>query len=90
LSKRRDKLQIYYDILSAIKNENTIYVSIKPTRLQYESNLSYSKLMSYIEELMLKGFIVNKQDKILISEKGYAFITNYSRLLDLIKNTDLI
>ncbi len=90
MSKRRDKLQIYYDILSAIKNENAIYVSIKPTRLQYESNLSYSKLMSYIEELMLKGFIVNKQDKILISEKGYAFITNYSRLLDLIKNTDLI
>jgi predicted transcriptional regulator len=90
LSKRRNKLQIYYDILSAIRNENVIDVGIKPTRLQYESNLSYNKLINYIEELMLKGFIVNKQDKILISEKGYAFLTNYSRLLDLVKDTDLI
>ncbi len=86
--QKRNRIQIYHDILSAINDENEVDVSIKPTNIQYKSNLSYNRLMSYIQELMMKGFIVNKQDKILVTDKGYEFLTNYNKLLELVKGID--
>ena len=50
---RRSKLEIYYDILNAITKESS-YGEVKPTRVQFMSNTSYDKLITYFDELEKK------------------------------------
>lgn len=84
-NRRREKLEIIYDILSAINKEDALDVRRRP-RVQMMSNLPYIRFMFYIEELLRKGFIIHKRDRILITDKGYLFLINYNNLLDLIRN----
>ena len=52
--KRRDRLEVIYDILRMIKEHNN---SIRPTPLLRFSNLSSQSFADYQEELTDKGFI---------------------------------
>jgi predicted transcriptional regulator len=60
-------MEIYNDILSAIKVELT-NGEAKP-RVQSLSNLAYDKLVRYLDELESKKMIV--QNPLQITEKGY-------------------
>jgi predicted transcriptional regulator len=70
-------LEIYNDILSAIKLES-LNGQAKPTRVQSHSNLAYDKLARYLDELENKKMIT--QDPLRISEKGYDFLQDYDRI----------
>ena len=52
-------MEIYNDILSAIKVELT-NGEAKPTRVQALSNLAYDKLVRYLDELESKKMILQK------------------------------
>ena len=54
LNKKRDRLEVIYDILKTI-NENQN--SIKPTPLLRKSNLSSQSFTEYITELIEKEFV---------------------------------
>ncbi len=90
MRSRKDRLEIYYTILSRMDSDGMIDITLKPTELQKDCNISYEKLLFYIRELMEKGFIINRIDKLIITEKGYQFISYYKRLLDLTKDTDIL
>jgi predicted transcriptional regulator len=74
-------MEIYNDILSAIKVELT-NGEAKPTRVQSLSNLAYDKLIRYLGELESKEMIV--QNPLSITEKGYDFLQDYDRIRDFI------
>jgi predicted transcriptional regulator len=74
-------MEIYNDILSAIKVELT-NGEAKPTRVQSLSNLAYDKLVRYLGELESKEMIV--QNPLSITEKGYDFLQDYDRIRDFI------
>ena len=59
-------MEIYNDILSAIKVELT-NGEAKSTRVQSLSNIAYDKLVRYIDELESKKMIM--QDRLRINEK---------------------
>ena len=86
--ERRSKLEIYYDVLSAIEHESSSIGVIKPTRLQYGSNLSYDKLTKYLKELHNKGMIV-KNGGIRIIDKGREFMSEYCGVREKIKQLGL-
>ena len=74
---KRNKLELYNDILSAIKQE--LYDGeARPTRVQSKSNLAYDKLTRYLGELEGKAMIT--QDPLLITEKGRDFLQDYDRI----------
>ncbi len=79
--KRRGKLEIINDMLKSIQNKGG---KIKPTHLLYKSNLSHSKMKEYIQELAAKGMIQEELEKdkrmILITEKGYDFLSEFERI----------
>ena len=75
LRKRRNKIQIYHDILNAINLESNNGGGAKPTRVQIFSNLSYDKLVRYFKELEMKEMLL--QDPLQITEKGRDFLQNY-------------
>jgi len=52
MSRRRSKLEIYLDVLWAIK-EGTY----KPTRVMYSANLSWKPLQKILDSLVTQGLI---------------------------------
>ncbi len=74
-------MEIYNDILSAIKEELT-NGEAKPTRVQSLSNLAYDKLIRYLGELERKEMIM--QNPLRITEKGYDFLLDYDRIRDFV------
>ena len=83
MSKKRDKLQIIYDILSAIKDKNG---KIKPTNVLYKSNLSNQMFSEYMGGLILKGFIVENKAKrgktYSLTQKGFDYLNKYQMIVD--------
>ncbi len=83
MSKKRDKLQIIYDILNVIKERNG---KIKPTNILYKSNLSNKMFSEYMNELMQKGFVIENQTKsgktYSLTQKGFDYMDKYQMIVD--------
>ena len=77
--EKRTKIQLYFDIISAIIQEE----DISPTRIQFKCNTSYDKLMKYLGE-MEKREIISKNGSIDVTDKGKKFHSDYSKINDLI------
>lgn len=86
--ERRHKLQIYHDILSAIQEEAMNEGGAKPTRIQHVSNMSYDKLMRYLDELEAKKMI-NKAGTLSLTDQGREFLKQYEKIKDLIERMGL-
>ncbi len=82
--KRRDRLEIYYNILSIIKS-NPLRIEEKPLILKEKIRLNNQRLIYYIIDMIDKGFLSIDNNMVYVSEKGYRFMINYGRLLQLIK-----
>ena len=78
---KRNKMEIYNDILSAITKEYTDGEA-KPTRVQILSNLAYDKFVRYLDELESKNMIM--QDPLGITERGRDFLQDYDRIKDFV------
>jgi len=83
MSKKRDKLQIIYDILSVIKEKNG---KIRPTNILYKSNLSNQMFSEYMNELIGKGFIAENQAKssktYSLTQKGFDYLGKYQIIVE--------
>lgn len=60
MNKKRDRLEVIYDILKVIQDKNN---SIKPTPLLRYSNLSSQRFNEYYKELIEKRLIREGTDK---------------------------
>ena len=83
MDKKRNRLEVIYDILKVIKEKNG---KIKPTHILYKSNLSYQMMEEYISELKEKEFIEEKKLKkgrtYSITEKGLNYLNQYNLIKD--------
>jgi len=80
MSKRRSaraRMQIYFDILQAIKEELP-NGDVKPTRIQFKSNLSYNNLLQFLRELEKIKMI--SRSPILLTEKGKSFVQDFGKI----------
>ena len=80
---RRSKIQIFFDIITAVIDDTQNNESVSPTRIQFKCNTSYDKLTKYLEE-MEKKEIIQKEKSISVTEKGMQFHKDYSRINELI------
>ena len=80
---KRSKLQIYFDVISAIITEKQDKEEISKTRLQHKSNTSYDKLLKYLDEMNEKG-LIKLENEIDTTELGTKFYNDYSNVNDLI------
>ena len=81
IEKRRGRLEIIADILRSIQNKGG---SIKPTHLLYKSNLSHAKLKEYLETLLEKGMIEEKETRgrkmFIMKDQGHKFLLEFDRI----------
>ena len=83
MKNKRSKLQIYFDVLSAILVEKQDNSEVSKTRLQHKSNTSYDKLLKYLDEMNKKG-LIKLENEIDTTEMGTKFHQDYSAVNDLI------
>ena len=83
MKNKRSKLQIYFDVLSAILVEKQDNSEISKTRLQHKSNTSYDKLLKYLDEMSEKG-LIKLENEIVTTEMGIKFHQDYSAVNELI------
>ena len=86
MTTKRSRLEIYLDVLKAIKKGTR-----KPTRIMYKTNLSWKPLMKVLESLTAQGFIVTKNENNHIfyemTEKGKNILRYFSEAMELIEVT---
>ena len=85
--ERRTRIQLYFDIISAIFEEEIDNDSISPTRIQFKCNTSYDKLTKYLEEMKNKEII--DKEHIKVTDKGKQFHKDYSKINDLIQELSI-
>jgi predicted transcriptional regulator len=77
-TKKRDRLEIIYDILLQLRDHK----SLGPTKLLRSTNLSSEMFKSYIEELLDKGFIeeekFSKKKVFIITNSGNTFLDKFN------------
>ena len=81
--ERRSKIQLYYDIVSAIVEDSQNNDSVSPTRIQFKCNTSYDKLTKYLEEMKERQIIAHEKS-IKVTDKGMKFHQDYSKINELI------
>lgn len=74
---KRNRMEIYSDILSALKQEQS-YGEVRPTRIQSKSNLAYDRLTRYLSELENQEMITS--DPLALTQKGRDFLEDYDRI----------
>jgi predicted transcriptional regulator len=86
MTSKRSKLDIYLDVLKAIRRGTH-----KPTRIMYRTNLSWKPLMEVLGSLSNQGLItveIEGSHKFYqITEKGKNVLQYFSRALESIKVT---
>lgn len=91
MAKKRERLEVIYDILSVIRNKHN---SIKPTPLLRYSNLSTQRFNEYIIELIEKNLVkelVDKKNKktYTLTDKGFKYLEKYKSILGFIEEFEL-
>ena len=90
MAKKRERLQVIFDILKAISEKNG---KIKPTHILYKSNLSHQMMEEYLDELMGKGFVVEHNTKdgktYSVTDKGFSYLQRYDVIVNFISSFGL-
>jgi predicted transcriptional regulator len=91
VNKKRDRLEVIFDILKIISENNN---SIKPTPLLRYSNLSTNSFKNYYQELLGKELVKEIHDKkdkkfIILTNKGYLYLEKYKMIFSFIREFDL-
>lgn len=74
----RSKAKIFADILESISQQG----HARPTKIMVEANLSYDRLVKYLEILFEKGLISktsNSETLYSVTEKGLTYLSEYKR-----------
>jgi len=74
----RSKAKIYADILESIHSQGYA----RPTKIMIDANLSYDRLVKYIETLLEKGLIKKVGDSetfYTITEQGLRYLSEFKR-----------
>jgi predicted transcriptional regulator len=80
---RRDKLKIYGDLLSVLKDEAN-NENIVLTQVQVRINVPFDRLKKYISEIKELGFIQD-ETALLLTEKGKQYLREYEKVLEFMK-----
>lgn len=91
MAKKRERLEVIYDILTAVQNSGN---EIKPTRLLFASNLSHQMFKEYTKELLEKELLELKETKkskkvYCLKDKGFEFLSEYKVIQNFIENFGL-
>ncbi len=87
--RKRNRFEIYFDILTALKHEITDYRKQSLTRVAARVNMPYDRLkdvLSYLDDI---GFCEYLGAKVMVTEKGEKFLLEYNKFNESISKMGL-
>jgi len=82
MTQKRSRLEIYLDVLRAIKKGVN-----KPTRIMYKTNLSWTPLQEILNSMISQGLIIKKENKnkrlYEITEKGLNVLRYFNKVREM-------
>ena len=84
---RRDKLKIYGDLLSVLRDEAGTE-KIVLTRIQVRINVPFDRLKTYISEINELG-LIQDETSLRLTEKGKQYLTEYEKILEFMNRIGL-
>ena len=84
---RRDKLKIYGDLLSSLKDEAN-KENIALTHVQIRINVPFDRLKNYISEIKELG-LIQDETSLVLTEKGKQYLREYENVLEFMKRMGL-
>jgi predicted transcriptional regulator len=84
--EKRHKLQLFYEILYAIKGDTMHNEASRPTHVQHFIILSCENLVKHFDKLEEKGMIHRVSGLVSVTAKGKKFIEQYDQLISLIES----
>ena len=76
---KRSRLEIYVDVMKVLRKGES-----RPTRIMYQSNLSWKPLMQILENLMkqeiIVGSLVHGQAVYRLTKKGFDILEYFSKM----------
>jgi len=90
-TKKRDRLEVIYDILSIIRDHKN---SMRSTPLLRYANLSSKTFSEYFSELLNKDLVRETMDKkgikyLSLSDKGFLYLEKYKLIIGFINEFEL-
>ncbi len=85
--KRRDKLKIYGDLLSALYYESSAD-KIVLTQVQAKIGVPFDRLKTYITDLANLE-LVQDENSLKLTKKGMQYLKEYEKILDFMKRMGL-
>ncbi|VVB59641.1 Winged helix-turn-helix [uncultured archaeon] len=84
MNSRRTKVQIYLDILRAVRRANG---RLRKTHIVYKANLTHTRVQPYLDFLLSKGFLIEEKNSsqtfYVITEKGLDFLAEAGKLKEI-------
>ena len=87
MNDKRNRLELYYHTVNAVKKELDFGSNITYTKVQLSIGTSYNKMIEYIEELVKYGLILT--NPLEITPKGEAFLNRYESIHKMTKQIDV-
>ena len=89
-AEKRNKLQIYYDVLLALHDELRVDVSCL-TRVAHRANVPYDRFRKCLDELTRLGLLSGGEGtKIFVTENGFEYIRELERMNDFLRRIGLL
>ena len=88
-TRKRSKVEIYYDILTALRDEASTRSRISVTRVAGRVNISYDRFMDNIKFLVKIGFCRRGARGYLVAERGLEFLEKYDRFNESLRELGL-
>jgi predicted transcriptional regulator len=90
MAKKRERLEVIHDILKVVQDHGN---SVLPTKLLHSSNLSPQMFKEYVDELLAKGMLGQKdisgKRHYSLTTKGFEFLAQYKTITEFIENFGL-
>ena len=90
---RRSKMQIYGDILIAIREDIKEHGEARMTRVQGRANIPYDRFKNHIENMEKLGLVVmpkhSSSGKLEITPKGLEYLKEYEKILAFLRRFGL-
>jgi predicted transcriptional regulator len=83
--EKRNKYQIYFDILVLLYNEIDEGGRVSPTRVAHRANLPYDRFRKALENLIQLGMVSNVGEELVVTEKGLEYVREFKRMNDFLR-----
>ncbi len=82
---KRNKYELYFDILGSLQSELTETDRPSPTRISRHVNMPYDRFQRAVDDLVRLGMISRAEERLSLTAKGVEYVTEYRKVDEFLK-----